>query len=152
MANKTFVISPSFEANWSESVWFLASLGTVLFAVAVLFTTMGLWLIIPFAGLEFVFVAWCLHRSAERSLDRHVITINNHTVRLEKGRRQRTSSIELDKIWCEVILNYVPRRWQHTRLFLRCKQDRIEFAEFLDSKEQKALAGELKQLIGPVGV
>jgi len=152
MATKTFVISPSFEADWTASVWFLAVLGMVLFSVAVFFTSMGLWLIIPFAGLEFVFVAWCLHWSAERSLDRNVITIDEVTVKLEKGRRQRTSAIELDKIWCEVILDTLPRKWQQTRLYIRCRDDRIEFAEFLDSKEQKALARELKQIIGPVGV
>ena len=152
MATKTFVISPSFEADWTVSVWFLALLGTVLFSVAVFFTTMGLWLIIPFAGLEFVFVAWCLHWSAERSLDKNVITIDDATVKIEKGRRQRSSTIELDKIWCEVILDTLPRKWQQTRLFVRCKNDKIEFAEFLESTEQKALARELRQTIGPVGV
>jgi len=152
MATKTFVISPSFQADWKASVWLLALLGTVLFSVAVFFTTMGLWLIIPFAGLEFVFVAWCLHWSAERSLDKNVITIDDVTVKIEKGRRQRSSTIELDKIWCEVILDTLPRKWQQTRLFVRCKNDRIEFAEFLDSTEQKALARELRQIIGPVGV
>jgi len=152
MSTKTFVISPSFQADWTASVWLLALLGTVLFSVAVFFTTMGLWLIIPFAGLEFVFVAWCLHWSAERSLDKNVITIDDVTVKIEKGRRQRSSTIELDKIWCEVILDTLPRKWQQTRLFVRCKNDRIEFAEFLDSTEQKALARELRQIIGPVGV
>ena len=152
MATKTFVISPSFQADWTASVWLLALLGTVLFSVAVFFTTMGLWLIIPFAGLEFVFVAWCLRWSAERSLDKNVITIDDVTVKIEKGRRQRSSTIELDKIWCEVILDTLPRKWQQTRLFVRCKNDKIEFAEFLDSTEQKALARELRQIIGPVGV
>jgi len=150
--DKTYIISPSFQSDWRLSMQFLMMLCIVLFTICFYFFQLGLWLIIPFAGAEFVLVAFGLWYSAERSVEKNVVHINRTTVTLEKGRRTKSSSISFERIWCEIILETVPRRWQHTRLFLRCKNDKIEFAEFLDADEQKALARELKQIIGPVGI
>ena len=150
--NKTYVISPSFQSDWRLSIRFLALLGIVLFSISLYFFQLGLWLIVPFAGVEFLLVAASLWYSAEKSFEKNVLHIDRTTVTLEKGRKTKSSSISFEKIWCEVILENVPRRWKHTRLFLRCKSDKVEFAEFLDADEQKSLARELKQTIGPVGV
>jgi len=152
MAERVFVISPSYQSDWHLSVKFLALLGVILFIICTYFINLGLWLILPFAGLEFVTVSVALWMSAEQSNQKNVVKITEESVTLEKGRRTRTSSITLEKIWCEVLLEYLPRRWKHSQLFLRCKDNKIEFAEFLDCDEQKALCRELKSVIGPVGV
>ena len=152
MTERVFVVSPSYQADWHLSVKFLMLLGAVLFLICLYFLNLGLWLIVPFAGLEFVMVSAALWISAEQSNQKNVIKITKESVTLEKGRRARTSSITLEKIWCEVLLEYLPRRWKHSQLFLRCKDNKIEFAEFLDCDEQKALCKELTSVIGPVGV
>jgi len=152
MTERVFVVSPSYQADWHLSVKFLMLLGAVLFLICLYFLNLGLWLIVPFAGLEFVMVSAALWISAEQSNQKNVIKITEKSVTLEKGRRARTSSITLEKIWCEVLLEYLPRRWKHSQLFLRCKDNKIEFAEFLDCDEQKALCKELTSVIGPVGV
>lgn len=152
MQSRTFIIEPSYEADWRLSVRCIALIGAVLFAISVYFLQLGLWLIVPFAGLEFIAVACALTYTASNAEQKNVVTITRTNVTLEKGKRKRTSSISFERIWCEVLLETLPRKWHHTKLYLRCKQDKVEFAEFLDADEQKALSRELKTIIGPVGV
>ena len=152
MQERVFVISPSYQADWHLSARFLMLTGAVLFLMCLYFLNLGLWLIVPFAGLEFAALAWALWVSAEKSHEKNVLKISQDKVTLEKGKRERTSTTSFDRIWCEVVLEYLPRPWKHSQLFLRTRDVKVEFAEFLDTDEHKALARELKPAIGAVGV
>jgi len=152
MNKRVFVLSPTFTADWHLSLRFLVLIGAVLFSISIYFSYLGLWLIIPFAGLEFGALLVSLWLSANKSNEKNVLIITDYSVTLEKGRKTRSSSVTFEKIWCEIILEHLPRRWKHTRLFLRCKDDKVEFAEFLDADEQSELSKKLKNIIGPVGV
>jgi uncharacterized membrane protein len=61
-AGTVITLSPHVSATWKETKYFLMLLASVVFVVAACWALVGLWLILPFAGLEMGAVAWLTYR------------------------------------------------------------------------------------------
>lgn len=112
--------------------------------VAIAMATFGLWMIIPFAGLEIIFIVVCLYLTLKRLSRQEVITIDSEAIKVEWGYREPEVTVNL------------PRRW--SRLSYHCKESVFEVGELsvsahgkryvlgqcLNKQEKKALYGELQ--------
>ncbi|WP_440996408.1 DUF2244 domain-containing protein [Arhodomonas sp. SL1] len=145
-----FVLRPAFGGHWPETVRCFAVIVIVALGVALVFTWLGFWPILPFAGLELSALGWALYVSARRELDTEVVTVGDTWVRIEKGRRRPESQWRLDRYFSEVWLEDTGRRPGAPRLFVRCGGERVELGSFLLEDDRRNLARQLRRCIGPV--
>lgn len=138
------IVTANRSMSWKANMYLAASLGVICMGVAIAMATFGLWMVIPFAGLEIVFIVACLHLTLKRLSRQEVITIDNDAITLEWGYNQPDVRVNL------------PRRW--SRLSYRCKDSVFEVGELslaahgkryalgrcLNREEKKALYGELQ--------
>lgn len=138
------IVTANRSMSWKANMYLAASLGVICMGVAIAMATFGLWMVIPFAGLEIVFIVACLHLTLKRLSRQEVITIDNDAITLEWGYNQPDVRVNL------------PRRW--SRLSYRCKDSVFEVGELslaahgkryalgrcLNRDEKKALYGELQ--------
>lgn len=80
VGNTVITLTPHLSANWPETKRFLWCLGTAVFLVAAGCLVAGAWLVLPFAGLEFVLVVWFMHRVCFR------LTYLYQSIQIEPGR------------------------------------------------------------------
>lgn len=138
------IVTANRSMSWRANLYLAAGLGTVCMGVAIAMATFGLWMVIPFAGLEIVFLVVCLYLTLKRLSRQEVITIDNEAIKLEWGYSRPDVTVSL------------PRRW--SRLHYHCKDSVFEVGDLslaahgkqyalgrcLNREEKKALYGELQ--------
>jgi uncharacterized membrane protein len=112
------------------------------------FAAMGAWLVLPFSGLEWLLLAYCLRLSLKQSAQREVITIDDALIKIEKGRGRPEQTYKFQRAW--VVLDWIesPIRGRPSRLSLRLHGKEVEIGRFLVESEREALARELKVMLG----
>ena len=138
------IVTANQSMSWKANLYLAASLGVICMGVALALATFGLWMVIPFAGLEIVFIIVCLYMTLKRLSHQEVITVDNEAIKLEWGYNQPDVTVNL------------PRRW--SRLTYKCKDSVFEVGELsvsahgkryslgscLNREEKKALYSELQ--------
>lgn len=143
-----YVLRPNCGLYWRTTLWVYVGLSTICLGIALGFTLMGFWPILPFAGLELAALGIALYVSARRGRCREVIRICGDEVRVEKGVRGPEQSWVFDIARSEVMLLASPHCWYPSRLLIRSRGATVELGAFLTDEERASLATELHLRVG----
>jgi len=78
-----FVVMPNCSMSWQENKIFVASLAFISFSIAGGFALQGLWVILPFAGLEILALTGVLYWTGLQATHLEVISIDADNVHVE---------------------------------------------------------------------
>lgn len=145
--SRTFVVMPNQSMSWPALVTAYAAIVVVGLAVAVYFYLKGLTLILPFSGLELLFLGAVLYITAWKSDWREVITVRDETVSVQTGRHGPESHFEFLRQWVKLIF-VRSGGWYPGRLLLRSHGRQIEIGRFLNEEERHGLAEMLAVALG----
>ncbi len=141
------VACPNMSANWRTTkiiLWFI-SFVTLLIAVA--FSFFGLWLILPFAGLEvlalFAFSYWVAYQCCRKE----VITIKDNQLKVEKGYHSPQFTWRAELFWTRLIIDRSEFRGHPLKLYLRSKKQQLEIGEFLNEDDKEQLISALRGIV-----
>lgn len=119
----------------------------VSLAIAVGFAMQGFWPVLPFAGLELLALGVALYVCTMDGHRSDVVSVDTHTVTVEKGRRAPSKTWEFNRAWTQVKL-FRPRIvWYPSRLVLRSGGEEVEVGDFLTEDERLRLAKQLREAI-----
>lgn len=141
------VIQPNCSLSWQRTIWVYCGICFVSLTIALGFSLLGFWLILPFAGLELLALAIAFYSCAVRSRAREVISIRGTTVSIQKGRRVPQESTSFQRGWAQVELTPPPLRGYPTRLLIRSHGRAIEVGHCLNETERSRLAEDLRRWI-----
>ena len=124
--DKTIVLRPNGSLSRRQGFALLAFCALLMGAIGAVFAASGAWLVLPFSGLEWLLLAYCLRLSLGDSAQREVITISDAMVRVEKGRDRPEQIYKFQRAW--VMLNCVQSqiRGRPSRLSLRLHGREVE--------------------------
>ena len=143
-----YVLQPNHSLSWTAAKLCFATIAGVTLTVAGAFTLMGLWPILPFAGLELGVLGYCFYRCAANAQNREVITVGPDVVKVEKGKHRPDDRWDLPRAWAVVAVERNAIRGYPSRLFLRSHGRRVEFGRFLNEEERTDLALDLSRTLG----
>jgi uncharacterized membrane protein len=127
----------------------VALIASFSLAVAIGFSLIGAWLVLPFAGLELVAVAYAFYYINCHAADYESITIEGDQLAVEKRYYKNTSQIVFHRYWARVLLRDLPSGDQS--LLLRSHGKEVEFGRhFMNNDQRLALAQQLKRRVGVV--
>jgi uncharacterized membrane protein len=119
------------------------SLAGFSIVVAVVFSALGAWLILPFAGIEaiglYLAYAW-VKRHAQ---DSESLVIRGDAVALAVQEASQTRHYEFNRVWARLVVEQ-DNPGQGVRLALRSHGNDVEVGRYLDSSGRQRLARELK--------
>ena len=119
--------------------------------VAGVWTWLGFWPVLPFAGLELAALGAALYVAMRENRQREVIEFTAKTVRLDIGSvgvgPGATHTWPRGQV--RVFLERGPHRNSHNHLYLARGQRRIEIGRWLTDTDRARLASRLKALIVP---
>ena len=144
-----FVLRPNRSLSWRGSLLFYFSLLIISSAIAIGLTLLGFWLVLPFSGLEMLALGIGLYVVACRCYECEVISINDDSIRIERGRDYPREQCTLGRMWARVVLERCPRAWYPSRLLIRSHGRSVEIGRFLDEEERRRLADELTRSLHP---
>ena len=143
-----FVLAPNCSISWPELL-LLFYLLTCLVALAVglFFTLQGLWLVLPFSGLEMLALGIGLYVTSRKVYRKEVITLDPERTRIEKGVQRIDQSWEFKTPWIRIIDELPDRRSPRRKLAISMYGESVEVGSFLANSEKEALAFQLKDCI-----
>lgn len=142
-----FILSPNCSISWHELLVFYLGICLVALAVGLFFALQGLWLVLPFSGMEMLALGVALYLTSRKMNRREVITLDRRRVRIEKGGQQIDQSWEFETSWTRLIDENTGDCNMRRKLALGAHGNYIEVGEFLDNLEKDRLAFQLKDCI-----
>ena len=146
-----FELRPNRSLTWRQTQKFFALVASVTLAVALGFSFMGFWPVLPFAGLELavLWVGFWLCAGSGRTTE--VVSIRDSSVVVQKGRETVKTVWKSPRPWAQVRLQRSRVNWYPSRLVLRSHGREIALGEFLVEEERRDLARKLRTLLGDTG-
>jgi uncharacterized membrane protein len=141
------VLSPNCSISWRELILFYLLTCVVAFAVGIFFTLQGLWLVLPFSGIEIAALGICLYLTSRKVYRREVITLYRDRTRVEKGLYQAEQSWEFETPWIRLRKENSGPFKARRKLVLGSHGKYVEVGGFLDDLEKDELAFKLKDCI-----
>ena len=142
-----FVLSPNCSITWRELVLFYIFTCVVALAIGIFFTLQGLWLVLPFSGLEMLALGFALYLTSRKVNRKEVITLDQRRTRVEKGVQRIDQSWEFETPWILLIDEPAGRPGRARKLAIGSHGNYVEVGEFLDKSEKDRLAFQLKDCI-----
>ncbi|MDO8961704.1 MAG: DUF2244 domain-containing protein [Methylophilus sp.] len=122
----------------------LVLLGVLALMVAVGFTHIGAWLVLPFAGLELLAFALAFYHIRVHASDFESITIDGDEVLVEKKYSRQISSAVFQRYWTQVSVKESASG--RNALMIGSHGKEVEFGKhFIDDEQRIALVRELKK-------
>ena len=141
------ILSPNLSARWKTNVYFLYLVCSFTLAIGVAFALAGLWLILPFAGLEVMALVWVVYCVAHKCHRIEVIRIDQDKLWVERGYRRPQSSWQSERFWTRMLVPRQEKPWQPLRVFLRGRNEQIEIGAFLNDEDKRVLINELRHYV-----
>lgn len=141
------VLSPNLSVRWSDNVLFLYVVCGMAVCIGISFTLLGMWLVLPFTGLEVIALVVVIYYVAHKCRRIEVIRVEDGCVRVERGYTQPQSHWRSDLFWTRLIVLPQERPWHPLRIFLRGRDDQIEIGTFLNEDDKRILIKQLRQFV-----
>lgn len=141
------VIAPNRSLSKRGCRVFFSIISSVSLLIAVGFSLVGAWPILPFAGIELLVLYVALKMSHRSCSTKEVIEIDDHYVRVEVGCESPCQVCAFKRPWTRVWVIPSQVKNHPDRLFLRYAGKQVEVGKCLSNEERRALAKRLEQLI-----
>ena len=146
-APSQFIVRRNQSLSWRGNKVFIYFMAVVSLGIAGMFALQGLWLILPFAGLEMLALTFGLYMCSLRCLDQEVITIDDRQVTIEKGRHKPRENWQLDRTWIQLELIRSPLQSHPSKLLIRSKGKETEIGKCLTNDERNSLSDSLAKAL-----
>ena len=142
-----FIVRRNQSLSWRGNKIFIIYVGILSFSIAGVFALHGLWLILPFVGLEILILSVALYICCLRNRYKEVITIEDEKLIVEKGIQQPNETWEFDRAWINLELRDSKLLGHPSKLLIRSKGSQTEIGECLTDEEKQSLAKSLMRTL-----
>lgn len=144
------ILAPNKSMSWETNKKILIGIFIVNMTIAIAWSLMGAWLVLPFAGLEVLLVGLGMYYACWKLNFKHIITIEAESFILQKGVYFPKQEWQWQKSHVRLMNKPNQYRMSAPHLFLNHLNDKIEVGEFLNQSEKKQFKGLIKELNIPV--
>ena len=117
------------------------------FAVAIAFGLIGAWMVLPFAGLELIAVAYAFYYVHCHANDFESISIEGDAFKVVKSSYRQQKEFSFNRYWVKVITKILP--CGDELLFISAHGKELEFGgRFMNNEQRVVLAKQLKLYVG----
>lgn len=144
------VLSPNLSVRWRDNVRFLYIVCSIALLIGISFALLGMWLVLPFTGLEVIALVAVVYYVARKCHRIEVIHVDEFCVRVEQGYTRPQFSWRSEIFWTRLIVLPQERPWHPLRIFLRGRETQIEIGTFLNDDDKRILIKQLRQFVSVV--
>ena len=141
------IAKPNCSASWRANKLVLLALAVPSLGIATGFAMMGAWPILPFAGLELLAVGSALYYVNWKLQYRHVITLSEDSVRIDKGFYAPRQSWQFPRQGTGLAIVPEQHPWDGPGLSLQRTGESVSIGEFLSRDDSLKLADLLRREI-----
>lgn len=143
-----FMIYPNCSLSRAGNQLFFLTIFCISFTIAIAFAWHGLWLVIPFAGMEMLALGIALYFCVRKLAQSEIVTIDKTAVTISVQHQGNIrASCSFPRAWTQVIVSSPISQMGTRHLWLRSHGKQVEIGAFLNDKEKQQLASALDYAI-----
>ena len=133
------VLKPNHSSNWRTNQLVLLAIAVPSLGIAIAFAWFGAWPILPFAGLELTALGCALYYVNWKLQYRHVITLSEDRLRIDKGFYAPRQSWEFEREDSSLAVTPETHPWDGPGMALHDSRESVPIGEFLNREDSLAL-------------
>ncbi|MEP4147403.1 MAG: DUF2244 domain-containing protein [Halioglobus sp.] len=141
----TIVVRPNHSSSWRNNLIALMAISVPSLGAAVGFTLVGAWPILPFAGLELLALGSALYYVNWKLQYRHVITLNETSVKIDKGHYYPKRSWRFSREGSGLSITPEQHPWDGPEVNVHDRGEIVRVGEFLNREDAQQLASLLRK-------
>lgn len=138
-----WLLRPTRSMTWPEAKRFIGLVTLMCLSIGAAFAYLGLWLVMPFCGIEALAVAVAFYVVLRDGECRELVRFEGDQLVIETGKRELEQRHEFNCLWVRVHLSRSSRRHHPTRLFVGSHGRAIELGRFLTDGERETFSRSL---------
>ena len=141
------LLRPNQSTDWKTSIIFISIIAITCLAIGIGFAFAGATMILPFAGLEVIFVGVSVYLVMKKTYKQEVITLTQETLKIEKGEGKIDQVWEYFRMWSFVSVERPQHPWYPAHIVVTSKGERVPIGDFLNEDEKEELVSNLERII-----
>ena len=141
------LLRPNQSTDWKMSLLFIFVIAFTCLAIGIGFAFAGATMILPFAGLEVLFVGICVYLVMKKTYKQEVITLTKEKLKIEKGTGKIDQVWEYFRMWSYVSVEKPEPPWYPAHIIVTSKGERVPIGDFLNEDEKEDLVTNLERII-----
>ena len=141
------MLRPNQSTDWKTSIIFISIIAITCLAIGIGFAFAGATMILPFAGLEVIFVGVCVYLVMKKTYKQEVITLTQEILKIEKGEGKIDQVWEYFRMWSFVSVERPQHPWYPAHIVVTSKGERVPIGDFLNEDEKEELVSNLERII-----
>ena len=141
------LIRPNRSISWKSSIVFILVIAFTCLTIGFGFAYVGATLILPFAGLEVLFVGICVYLVLNKTSQQEVITLSKDKLTIEKGAYKVKKVWEYFRLWSYISVERPQHPWYPAHIVVTSKGERVPLGDFLNEQEKEELVSNLENII-----
>lgn len=142
--NTLITLRPNRSATWRQTKWVIAIMVAVVMIIAVAWTFIGAWIVLPFAGLEVGLFAFLMYKVSRFTYSKQVISITPHQVTVEFGYREVERLAAFTRTDLNVYYTQTENNWELPKIALNDGQQLCVIGDFLNLEDRVILKQSLE--------
>ena len=141
------LIRPNQSISWKSGLVFIVVIAFTCLSIGLGFAYVGATLILPFAGLEVIFVGICTYLVLNKTSQQEVITLSKDKLIIEKGAYRLKKVWEYFRLWSYITVERPQHPWYPAHIVVTSKGERVPLGDFLNEQEKEELVTGLENII-----
>ena len=141
------LIKPNQSISWKSGLVFVLVIAFTCLSIGLGFAYVGATLILPFAGLEVIFVGICTYLVLNKTSQQEVITLSKDKLIIEKGAYRLKEVWEYFRLWSYITVERPQHPWYPAHIVVTSKGERVPLGDFLTEQEKEELVSSLESII-----
>ena len=141
------LIRPNQSISWKSGLVFMLVIAFTCLSIGLGFAYVGATLILPFAGLEVIFVGICTYLVLNKTSQQEVITLSKDKLIIEKGAYRLKKVWEYFRLWSYITVERPQHPWYPAHIVVTSKGERVPLGDFLNEQEKEELVTSLENII-----
>ena len=143
-------LSPNRSLTWAEAKWIMAIMTAVVMIIAIAWTFVGAWVVLPFAGVELGLFLLLMYKVTRSTYLKQIITFDNDEIKVEMGINRRLSSQSIPRSGTDIFYSETDRNWTTPKITFHNGAKRLQIGEFLNAEDMALLRERLEDLGFPI--
>ncbi|MFW2372722.1 MAG: DUF2244 domain-containing protein [Gammaproteobacteria bacterium] len=143
--NGHILLQPNLSLSWSQNAHFLSAVFLALLGIAVYFSSLLGWLVLPYSGLAFILLAVSLYLFFRQHNYQEVIRFSEDRVIIERGKNKPEKTWVYQRQWSKFYI-HSQGTFDSPKICLVSHGKELELGAFLGYDEKLQLIENLKQI------
>jgi uncharacterized membrane protein len=130
-------LQPNRSANWHQNKIIIMVMAAFVMIIAIAWSVMGAWVILPFAGFEVGLLAFLMYRVSYSTYQKQIITIHPDKVIFQAGVYYPNRDLQFIRDHITIKIIEPDTAYEHTKITLEDQHQKVEIGAFLNQQDRK---------------